>query len=122
MKTARKTREPDTYFSLVRKFPLKPLRSEAEYDEAVAVMEKLAVRGEHALDSGERDYLDVLGRMISDYDERYYAIGPDTRTVAQRLRDLMADHGMNVSALGRVIGSQPAASMVINGHRRVSRE
>jgi HTH-type transcriptional regulator/antitoxin HigA len=120
-KTFRKAAGRDTYFALVRKFPLKPIRSEGEYDQAVVVMEKLAVRGEQGLDGGERDYLEVLGRLITDFDRNTYPTAADTRTPTERLRDLMADHGMNVSAVGRIIGSQPAASMILHGKRQISR-
>jgi len=37
------------------------------------------------------------------------------------LRSLMEQRGMSVSDLGRVIGSQPAASMILNGKRGISR-
>ena len=76
--------EPDSYFKLVRKFPLRPIRSEAEYDAAVSVMEKLAIRGESSLDRGESDYLDALSTFISRYDDEKF---PLQTTIASRMSD-----------------------------------
>jgi len=58
VRSAQKGAERDRYFKLVRKFPLRPLRSDKELSAAIKVIDSLIVRGD--LDSGEQDYLDVL--------------------------------------------------------------
>src|SRR6476660_3792352 len=76
--------EPDSYFKLVRNFPLRPIRDEAEYDAAVAVMEKLAISGEGSLDPEESDHLDALSTFISRYDDEKL---PLQTTIASRMSD-----------------------------------
>jgi mRNA interferase HigB len=66
--------ELDSYFKLVRRFPLRRIRNEAEYDAAVEVMNALVMRGEDALDAGERDYLEALATFVSQYDDVHYKI------------------------------------------------
>jgi HTH-type transcriptional regulator / antitoxin HigA len=52
----------DRYLELVRRFPLRPLRTGADLDAAVAVIDALVDRPR--LSSPERDYLDVLSDLI----------------------------------------------------------
>ena len=51
----------DNYLALVRAFPLRPIRSEAELDRAIAVIDSLIARDD--LDLEQEDYLDVLGSV-----------------------------------------------------------
>ena len=114
--------EPDSYFKLVRKFPLCRIRSEAEYDAAVSVMEKLAIRGESSLDRGESDYLDALSTFISRYDDANYPIAEDRRPPHERLAALVREHEMSHADLARLLGiSRPLATLLINGKRELQR-
>jgi HTH-type transcriptional regulator/antitoxin HigA len=113
--------DADSYMRLVRQFPLRPVRTERQYDRAVEVMEKLAIRDEDTLDRGEADYLDVLSDLIEAYQELHYPIPQDTSSPLDRLKFLMHESKMTVSALGKILGSQPAASMVLHGKRELSK-
>jgi hypothetical protein len=53
------------YHILIARFPLVPLRADAELAEAEKVQKFLAGRVD--LHPDERDYLDVLGLLIEDY-------------------------------------------------------
>ncbi len=74
MRTTSRTgrRVPDTYLKLIRKFPLRPIRTEAENDEAVEAIAALA--GREPLDAAERDYLDVLTELVLKYESQTYPI------------------------------------------------
>ena len=111
----------DSYLRLVRAFPLRPLRNEREYDAAVKIMNRLAIRDEGTLDAGEQDYLDAITTFVAAYDEQHYPIDTSDVKPLELLTGLMEQRGMSVSDLGRVIGSQPAASMIVNGKRGISR-
>jgi hypothetical protein len=50
LSTARISR---SYLKLVWKFPLRVIKSESQYDEAIEVIQGLAIRGENGLDRGE---------------------------------------------------------------------
>ena len=110
------------YLDLIKRFPLRPIRNENEYDAAVAVMNRLAVRTEGTLDRGEQDYLDTIAMLVSAYDDEHFAIDTSQVTPVQLLKSLMANRNMNVSELGVVIGSQPLASMILRGKRQISRK
>jgi len=118
--TQRKVR--DSYLELIQTLPLRPLRNEADYDTAVAIMNRLAVRDEGTLDQGEQDYFDTLVMIVESYDATNNPIDPSQVSPVELLKGLMENRKMNVSDLGRVIGSQPLASMILSGKRAISRK
>lgn len=85
IKGARKPR--DTYFDLVKRFPLLPIRSDRELARALAVMEDLATR--KRLDKDEEGYLDVLSDLAEQYEEEHHAIDTDAVSDADMLRHLI---------------------------------
>jgi len=122
MKTMSRLMETDSYFRLVREFPLRPLRSEADLEAANRVALKLvASTPEEEMDSGTRDYLDALSVLIQDAERDMTAALARKVGAVDLLKHLMEELGMNVSDLGRVIGSQPAASLLLAGKRSVSK-
>ena len=58
------------YQSLVRCFPLRPIRTESELDRAIAMVDALSDRADLAAD--ERDYLIVLSSLIEKYEDDHY--------------------------------------------------
>src|SRR5688572_27124346 len=64
----------DRYLELVRRFPLRPLRSDAELDRAIAVINSLIDRDR--LEPGEEDYLDVLGDLVEKYEDEHHPMPP----------------------------------------------
>jgi len=112
----------DSYLKLIRQFPLRPLRDGSDYDAAVAVAEKLYVRGEDDLDAGERDYLDALDEFIAAYDRKHFSLGADDRTPLQRLKYILTESGTTPAALRKILNcSQPLVSMILNGDRELSK-
>src|ERR1700760_322787 len=106
MSTAtKKTTAGDSYLELVKKFPLRPIRSEAEYDRAVKVMDGLAIRDESTLDSGEADYLGTLATLVESYDAVHHAIDTSKTTPLSSLKFLMEQHGMSTADLGRLFSN-----------------
>jgi antitoxin component HigA of HigAB toxin-antitoxin module len=45
----------------------------------------------------------------------------DTSSPVDRIKHLMRENDLTVSALGKILGSQPAASMVLHGKRELSK-
>jgi len=112
----------DTYFDLVRAFPLRPIRSEPEFNRATAVLTQLAKsKPEDQMDSGERDYLETLALMVQRFEQKRRNTALSKTTPLDRLKFLMDETGMNVNAIGRVIGSQPNASLILHGKRAMSK-
>ncbi len=56
----------DTYFELVQRFPLRPIRGDAQLRRAQEVIRDLVSRPR--LDQAGSDYLRVLADLVSDYE------------------------------------------------------
>lgn len=111
-----------SYLALLKRFPLRPIRSESDYDAASAVLDRLVVRDENTLDEGETDYLEMLELLIEDYDERHFQPRPDKRTPGQRLKELMHQTSMTPVDLRSLLEvSQPLVSLILSGKRELSK-
>jgi HTH-type transcriptional regulator/antitoxin HigA len=112
-----------SYLRLIGNFPLRPIRNEAEYKAARAVMERLAVRGEDNLDPGERDYLDGLDEFISGYDQNVWSDRPRRGTPRKRLRSLLEDSGTTPRDLEKILRcGHSLVSLLLNGKRELSKD
>ncbi|GMU22983.1 MAG: hypothetical protein AMXMBFR13_30670 [Phycisphaerae bacterium] len=118
-KAAEKLR--DDYLELICTFPLRPIRNRREYDQAAALLDRLAVRPEGTLTAGQRDYFETLTLLVADYDERHFQSQAAQRTPLQTLKYLMNESGMKTSDLGRLLGNRGLASLILNGHRQLSK-
>jgi HTH-type transcriptional regulator / antitoxin HigA len=115
---AKTTKVRPDYLALIKLHPLRTIHSQREYDAAVAVVEKLVG---FELTKGQEEYLDALGTLIERYDELHHPMPADTRFPLQRLRCLMEQSQTSPAGLGDIIGSRPAASMVLAGKRELSK-
>jgi HTH-type transcriptional regulator / antitoxin HigA len=119
-------RVADDYLELVRRFPLRPIRTRAEYDRAGKILEDLVGRADAGLSPGEGDYTDVLSTLVREYDEKHSSILQD-RAAGRRsspiemLKFLMEQHGMNTVSLGKLVGGSGQASMILRGKRQLSK-
>jgi len=109
------------YLALVSVFPLRPLRSERDYDAAVFVLDKLAVREEGTLTPGEQDYFETLTMLVEAYDREHYERPVEKRDPLARLKYVMEESGMTQADLGRLLGNRALASLILNGHRQLSK-
>jgi HTH-type transcriptional regulator/antitoxin HigA len=114
MTKAKPIRVPDDYLDLVKRFPLRPLRSTAEYDAAVAILDSLFGRDD--LSAGRRQYVDALATFVEEYDKEHYP-RQTTSSPIELLREMLDQRGMNTTALGVLFGSKGVASEVLNGKR-----
>lgn len=108
------------YLALVGRFPLRAIATEAQYDAAVTVLDKLAIRDESTLTPGEADYLEALSALVGRYDDEHYP-RPAAGTPRESLAALMERRGVTPARLAKVIGSQPAVSMILSGRREISK-
>jgi HTH-type transcriptional regulator/antitoxin HigA len=112
---------PASYSRLMRQFPLRPIRSKADYRRASALLDKLALREESALDSGEADYLETLSLLIEAYDREHYAMPVEDASPLEVLRFLMEQNRMKQTNLAGLlkIGAS-AVSMILSGQRPIT--
>jgi HTH-type transcriptional regulator / antitoxin HigA len=96
---------------------IRPLRSEADYDAALAEIERYfdeqPQRGTPAADR-----FDLLALVIEDYERKAWPIEPPSPVDAIRYR--METGGYTQADLGRLIGSRQRASDVLARKRRLT--
>ncbi len=106
------------YIELVHAFPLRPLRSDAELDCAIAMVDSLVMRDD--LDAGEQDYLDVLSDLIHKYEAEHDPIAPVPD--ADMVRFLLESNDMTQAELAkRSETAESTISKVLAGKRKLSR-
>ena len=109
------------YLALIEHFPLRPLRSERDYDAAVRVLDALAVRPEGTLERGEQDYFDTLTMLVEAYDHEHHGFESEACDPLTMLKYVMEESGTTQADLGRLLGNRSLASLILNGHRRLSK-
>ncbi len=107
------------YLTLIRRFPLRPIRTEAELDAAATIIDELTDRDD--LSSTESDYLDVLGDLVEKYEDEHVEM-PHVSD-AETLRSLMDEKGIKQADVVRGTGiSKTVLSLVLHGKRDLTRE
>ena len=114
-------RPAPVYLDLIDRFPLRPLRSERDYDAAAGVLDTMAVRPEGSLSRGEQDYFDTLTMLVEAYDKEHYELPAKQNDPLAMLNYLLEQSGMTQAELGRLLGNRALASLILNGHRQLSK-
>ena len=122
-KTKSIQRVADDYLDLVKRFPLRPIRTKAAYREAIEIHQALLIRADDpGLSEGESDYLDALDQFISTFEDRHYPLEHLMHTPIERLKYLLEQSSMNTTDLGKLLGSgRGQASLILNGKRQLSK-
>jgi HTH-type transcriptional regulator/antitoxin HigA len=102
------------WIALATEFPLRPIRSEAEYDRAIALSDRLTDRAK--LTGEEMDYRDSLWTLIADYEDANVPM--EELTPGEYLRNLIAERGVTQG----VVAEATAISAIVTGKRRPSRK
>ncbi len=94
---------------------LKPIRSEADYEEALAEAERLwgAPAG-----TPDGDRLDILATLIDAYEAQHYPIDPPDPVEAIKFR--MDQQGLTRKDLEPLIGTRTRVAEVLNRKRSLS--
>jgi len=109
------------YLALIDIFPLRPLRSDRDYDAAVTVLDTLAVRAEGSLGPGEQDYFDTLTLLVEAYDREHHGIDSEARDPLSILKYLMQESGMTQADLGCLLGNRALVSRVLRGDSKLGK-
>jgi HTH-type transcriptional regulator / antitoxin HigA len=108
----------ENYLKFVRVFRLRPVRSESELDRAIEVIDSLVIR-DH-LDSGQEDYLDVLGDLVHKYEADHEPIAAVSD--ADMVRFLLESSEMAQAELAKQSGvAESTISEILAGKRKLSR-
>ncbi len=116
------TRQPnDLYFDLIQRHPLKPIRTESDYDIAATLAMELSERAEDdRLTKPEHDYLEVLLGLLESWDSRAGNL-PAQAEPSGILQHLIESRQMSPAQLGKVVGNASLASAMLNGRRSISK-
>jgi HTH-type transcriptional regulator/antitoxin HigA len=107
------------YLALIRRFPLRPLRTDAELDAASEMVDELTGRDD--LSPAESDYLDVLGDLVEKYEDEHVEM-PHVSD-GTMLRSLIEEKGVRQVDVVRGTGiSKTVLSLVLNDKRDLTRE
>jgi len=107
-----------SYLKLIHEFPLRHIKSEAQLDAAILIIDRLL---QQRLDAGATDYLDVLTDLVEAYEERTTPV----REVSaiDVLRELMRSNSLTQQQLSKKVGiSQSTISAILNGSREMTVE
>jgi HTH-type transcriptional regulator / antitoxin HigA len=109
-----------SYLKLVTAYPIHPLRSPEDLDEAIAVLDNLLSRRK-PLDAHEQDYLESLSNEI----ERYEAVAYPMPAVsgAAMLRHLTEARDATLSEVAQATGiALSSLSAILTGKRQLNRK
>lgn len=113
----RHTAMPDSYFALVKKFPLTHIRDRRHLSQAVEVVDKLLQRN---LDRGSQEYLDALSDLVASFEEEHTSI-PDA-SESDVLRELWRSSGHTQVQLAKLVGiAQSTLSAILGGEREMTK-
>ena len=126
MKTKAKPRERSrrrapsaAYWEWLRRFPLRPLESETDLDQAIAILDELI--DQPRLDAWEEHYMDLLGDVVHAYEQKQHPIEP--LSDAEMLQQLCEEKGVTqqqVAEATAIVNS--TLSAVVHGKRRFTRD
>jgi HTH-type transcriptional regulator/antitoxin HigA len=107
-----------SYLALAKAFPIRPLRSDTELDEAIAVLNSLLSR-KKPLDDQEQGYLEALGHEIQRYEDE--AVPMPEVSGAEMLRHLIDARGVTLSAVADATGiAISTLSQIRDGRRKLN--
>ncbi len=113
------TRANARYLKLATKFPIRPLCSDVELDQAIDVIDRLLSR-KQPLDEQEQGYLESLSHEIERYEAANVAI-PNVSGIAM-LRHLIEAREVTLSELAATTDlAVSTISSVLNGKRHLNR-
>ena len=108
----------DRYLELIRRFPLRPLRTDSDLDAAIAAIDSLVDRDR--LTAPEQDYLYVLSDLVEDYEHVAVPIKPVSDLVLFRF--LIESKQVTQARIAAETGiAESTISAILSGKRKLNR-
>lgn len=107
-----------TYKELMLRLLPRPIKTESEYDRIQQEVDRLIDKGD--LTPDEQDYLDLLGTLIMDYEERTEDIVAYELCGIALIKGLMELHALKQKDLVPIFKTKSIVSAVLNGKRRLT--
>jgi HTH-type transcriptional regulator/antitoxin HigA len=96
-------------------FNIKPLKSEQDYLEALAMIDKL---WDASQDSTDADYLDILVTLVEKYEELNFKI--DEPDPIEAIKFVMDQQNLQYKDLISILGTRSRVSEVLNKKRKLN--
>jgi antitoxin component HigA of HigAB toxin-antitoxin module len=114
----------DSYFALVREFPLRTIKTEAQHAAAREFLISISLECQETKDRGVLDFMETLAALIENYEKDHgYGLDLSGLTPISAINHLMEVHGLNVTQMAQIMGtSQGTLSEIRQGKRGVSKE
>ena len=106
------------YLALCKRFPPRPIKTARQWKQTQAVVFRLLDKPVR-LSRSEREYLDVLGTLIHEYEERTVQIDP--LDGVDLLRELMEERGLKQKDLLPILRTESIVSAVLHGRRELNK-
>ncbi len=97
----------------------RPLHDEVDYHNAIEVLDSMAG---FKLNSDQDDYFDAIATFVEKYEAEHHSISNIKMKPLGLIQSLMAEHHMNASDLGRLLGDRSLGSRILSGQRQLSKE
>jgi antitoxin component HigA of HigAB toxin-antitoxin module len=109
-KRVNSTRLPGKFEELVRLMPPRAIKDDRHYADTTAMVDRLMASGR--LTKGQELYMETLVQLVEAHEARHHA-----------LKHLLAEHGLNASALAKILGMHESmGSKILNGDRSLTVE
>ena len=110
---------PKTYPDLVRLLPPRTIHDDVDLDNVTEIVDRLAVLEHPTKD--QADYLETLSTLVAAYEDVHYPIETSHLGPLDTVKFLLAEHGLNASDLGRILGQRQLGSAILRGDRKLSK-
>lgn len=108
---------PDSYFKLIKRFPLTHIRNRKHLGQALELVDELL---QQHLDHGAQEYFDALSDLVASFEDEHAPI-PDA-SESDVLRELWRSSGLTQTELAKAVGiSQSTISAVLSGDREMTK-
>ncbi|MEP7038577.1 MAG: helix-turn-helix domain-containing protein [Acidobacteriota bacterium] len=109
---------PNKYGRLLSKTLPTVIKTEAENDRAILLVEKLLEKGDK-ISPEENALLDLLWNLIADFEERFYQ--PRDASPQEVLIEMMNARDLKQKDLIEVFGSKSRVSEAVSGKREITK-
>jgi antitoxin component HigA of HigAB toxin-antitoxin module len=106
---------------LVRRCPLRPIKTRKQHQESLNIMQELYENGPETLSEAAKDYLTVLSQIIYEYESKIYPPKP-AKNSRQLIEALLSVNNYTVADLSREANIQRSnLSSFLHGKRALSK-
>jgi len=112
---------PKTFQALCALHWPRPIHDKVDFDNAIKMVDRLAVRSPDSLTKGQADYLETLTVLIEAYEAEHAEIDTGNLDPIDLLQTLMEGRQMSASDLGRLLGNRELGSAILRRERQLSK-